>query len=263
MEPTRAIRPDDEPAPSRVVMVLGTTDSAEFQSIVQWLYGNVVSAACTIFSSDLATAKTQVVVGTIPDLIIVLQSSSNQFSASEANDLLTFAPLARVVVCYGAWCESDGRNQSIWPTAVRVPAWSAADRIAREWQTVQNKSDAPPLPLSASRDEVFEADHPLIALWNEHQRVLIDSPDAAYRDFLAERFVLEGHEIVQELPTVILFDADPWSSARSVALKALHHQFGQAEIYATLSLPLPEHVTEIQKEGVRTVLSKLGFRPQT
>ena len=262
MEPNQVGNHNVEKSESRVVLILGETDTAEFQSIVQWVYGHVVSAACTIFSSHLNTARSQLEVGRVPDLVIVLQSSSNQFSAADASELLTFAPLARVVVCYGAWCESDGRNHNIWPPAVRVPAWSAVDRIAREWQIIQNQGNTSPLPLSASRDEVFESDHPLIALWNEPQRVLIDSPDVAYRDFLAERLTQEGHEIVQDQPTVILFDADPWGPPRSVALKGLHHRFGPAEIYATLSLPLPEHVTELQQEGVRTVLSKFGFRAQ-
>lgn len=259
MEP---IRSGDQGSAARVVLILGETSSAEFGAIMQWLYGNVVSAACTIFSSDMNAARSQFQQGTFPDLIIVLQLHSNQFSTAEANELLSIAPLARVVVCQGSWCESDGRNQSTWPTSVRVPAWSAVDRIAREWETIQNTGENKPLPLSASRDEVFEADHPLIALWNEPQRVLIDSPDRAYYEFLVERLASEGHSIVQDQPTAILFDADPWGAARTVALKALRHQFGRADIYATMSLPLPELVTELQKEGVRTVLSKIGFRRQ-
>lgn len=93
-----------------------------------------------------------------PDLVIVCQSWPDEFSPSEVSNALGRWPLAQWVVCYGAWCESDGRTRSIWPISVRVPVSEAIRRLDRVWRIVTQR-DGEPLPLTASRDETFAFDH--------------------------------------------------------------------------------------------------------
>src|SRR6266478_2313160 len=85
-----------------------------------------------------------------PDLIVVLQSWSDQFSESDVHDLIAHCPLARIVCCFGPWCDSDGRTRSIWPLAVRVPVAAASTRLERELALLQHHQSASrPLPLTA------------------------------------------------------------------------------------------------------------------
>ena len=90
------------------------------------------------------------------DLCVACQHWSDEFTTGEVARLLRLFPLARFVCVYGPWCASDGRTRDAWPLSVRVPAHSAPDRIQRELGVL--RGEIPPLPLTASRDEIFEFD---------------------------------------------------------------------------------------------------------
>jgi hypothetical protein len=94
-----------------------------------------------------------------PELIIVCQHGSDEFTTPEVHRLIGLYPLARLVCCYGSWCASDGRTRDIWPLAVRVPVELAPERIRRELEVLAGRRR--PLPLTASRDEIFLFDNAL------------------------------------------------------------------------------------------------------
>lgn len=94
--------------------------------------------------------------GDDPDLVIALQSWPDEFSRAAVEEAIARFPLARFVCCYGAWCASDGRTRAIWPPGARVPVETAPARIARELAVI--RGELPPLPLTASRDELFAFD---------------------------------------------------------------------------------------------------------
>ena len=240
----------------RTVLVLGQSDRAEMRPLMRWLKEWIGDAHrwATDRQIDGIVGKAD----EFPDLIVVFQSWSNEFTAEEVNRLLAWAPLARLVVCYGAWCESDGRNHKCWPLSVRVPVWAAKGRIEREWRLIQAASDLVPLPWSASREEVFAADHPPIVKSRSPQRVLIDSPDQAYRSFLIEQLTEEGHSVVDDDPTVLIFDADPWGNERADALRKLRQRSPTARLIAVTSLSQPPLDTELFRLSVQKVVPKLG-----
>ena len=91
-----------------------------------------------------------------PQLIIVWQTWSDQFSKTQIQRLIATLPLARLVCFYGPWCESDGRNRDLWPLPVRVPQLCFAEKVRFELEVIQG--ERLPIPLTASRDEYFEAD---------------------------------------------------------------------------------------------------------
>ena len=62
-------------------------------------------------------------------------------------------PLARLVCGYGPWCASDGRTRDVWPLSIRVPAELAPRRVTLELEVLAGTRW--PLPLTASRDEIF------------------------------------------------------------------------------------------------------------
>jgi hypothetical protein len=244
---------------SPIVLVVGDTDRAEMRPLVSWLDQHVFPAARRVTAENIASAQRVLSADEFPDLIVVLQSWPNENSSTEILGLLSYAPLARVVVCYGAWCESDGRNQNLWPPAVRVPVWSAAARIEREWALIQNPGEQIPLPWSASREEVFVADHPPIPQRSVAQEFYIDSPDPQYKAFLCEWVKANGHMVVQTDATALLFDADPWGSVRATALHSLRERFPQAEIVVLLSLASPMDIADFHQLGITNVSRKLGL----
>jgi hypothetical protein len=88
-----------------------------------------------------------------PDLVVVCQHWPDEFTERDVRRLVGLYPLARVTCCYGPWCESDARSRDIWPLSVRAPVRYAADRIRRELEVIAGFGR--PLPLTASRDEIF------------------------------------------------------------------------------------------------------------
>lgn len=87
------------------------------------------------------------------DLCIVCQSWPDEFSPADIGQILNRAATARLVCVYGECCASDGRTRDLWPPAVRVPVRDFAPRLRFELDVVAGR--APPLPLTAARDECF------------------------------------------------------------------------------------------------------------
>ncbi len=252
------------------LLIVGQVNRAEARTLAEWL-ATALQPADQHHFSDLTSALRETSrTNSIPDLIVIVQSRPDEFSASEIASLFAFAPLARFVVAYGAWCESDGRNRHLWPLAVRVPLRSAAARIEREWRLLHEARGLEPLPLSASREEVFAADHPPLTQTSSPQTVLVVSPDPAYRRYLSELLASAGHAVCSadaptpgSPPTAILLDADPWDEARADQLENLLQQHPTANTIALMSLPQPEHEAAITGLGANTVLPKLGDQSST
>jgi hypothetical protein len=241
------------------VLVLGESDRAEMRSLVAWVKEQVSSANRWETSRDVTDIASLFAVDEFPDLIVVLQSWPNEFSVSDVNQLLAFAPLARVVVCYGAWCESDGRNFNIWPPSIRVPVWAARSRIEREWRLIHEPTTQQALPWSASREETFAVDQPTIIPLLASQKVLIDSPDQAFRQYIVERLNETGHSVCNDEPSVLMFDVDPWESSRIAALKSLRLRHPNAIMFALANLVQPPLVEQLLGYGVDNVLPKIAI----
>jgi hypothetical protein len=100
--------------------------------------------------------------GWFPEIVVVCQHWPDEYPAADVERLLGLFPLARLVCCYGLWCESDGRTREVWPLSVRVPVRCAADRLQRELEVLAGLRA--PLPWTASRDEcfLFDVDGPIV-----------------------------------------------------------------------------------------------------
>ncbi len=227
--------------------------------LVDWMKENVASAKRWVASPDATDIASLFAEDEFPDLILVLQCWPNEFSANDVNRLLAFAPLARVVVCYGAWCESDGRNLNVWPASIRIPVWAAQPRIQREWQLILDPATLHPLPWSASKEEIFSVDQPTIIPLLPPQKILIDSPDQAIRQYIAERLNEAGHVVCNDDPSVLMFDADPWGSSRIAVLKSLLLLHPNAIVFALVNLVQPPLVEQLHSYGVEKVLPKIAL----
>jgi hypothetical protein len=136
------------------ILVVGECDRAEMQPIRRWLQ-SLGESADVRHSSRLPPGATDE--QPLPDLVVVCQSWPDEFSSVEVSACLGRWPLTQWVVCFGSWCESDGRTRGIWPIGLRVPARAAVSRLQHVWEIVRD-GRAEPLPVTASRDEAFEFD---------------------------------------------------------------------------------------------------------
>ncbi|GDY08220.1 MAG: hypothetical protein DWI21_13180 [Planctomycetota bacterium] len=146
----------------RNILVIGEIDRSGFSRIRDWLHQIAPAATVRIskgFDGTSGVHDERLEKSFVdPDVIVVCQSWSDEFSAGEVALALGRWPLALWVCCYGAWCASDGRTRSTWPISVRVPVDEAECRLNHVWQ-VLTQQRGEPLPLTASRDEAFAFDH--------------------------------------------------------------------------------------------------------
>jgi hypothetical protein len=136
------------------VLVVGDLFSPEMAGVERRVEELARDAADVRIAANVADALTKSAADAWhADLVIVCQHWPDEYTAAEVRALLRAFPLARLVCCYGSWCGSDGRTRDVWPLAVRVPAEWAARRIDLELEVLAGTRW--PLPLTASRDEIF------------------------------------------------------------------------------------------------------------
>lgn len=241
-------------------LLLGDPRLDEFAAVAEWLRAHDRGGLRQ--TPDLAGARELVRREEwLPDLVIVLQSWPDQFPPGEFHELLTLFPLARLVCCYGPWCDSDGRTRSIWPLAVRVPATAAVPRLEQEWALLQAQEQAAaPLPLTASRTEIFEFDFGQHASGDPHTgKVVVISADRAWREMMQRQFGVRGAsaEGDAEPPALVLFDADPWNEERAEALAAIRPAVPAGRLIALVGFPRPDLEAELRRGGADEVRCKL------
>ncbi len=169
------------------------------------------------WTADSIPSALDVVALDVPELVVVLQETPDQFSSDSIQQLLCAWPLARLVVCHGPWCHGDGRNRSDWPHAVRVPHSSAATRLASERRLLLDSGEG--LPWTAGRDEMAAAEFASAATpTTDAFAFCVVSPDPAWSGTLTDQLVALGGQSVpwaDNTPAsgidLLLVDADPWS----------------------------------------------------
>jgi hypothetical protein len=154
----------DDPAPfaerSPTLLVIGDFFSPTMTPLRDVVERLVESGCDARFAAGVAEVRARWAEdGWFPELVLVCQHWSDEFTTQDVHCLIARYPLARLVCCYGPWCASDGRTRDIWPLAVRVPTDAAPDRIRRELDVLAGRRR--PLPLTASRDEIFLFDNAL------------------------------------------------------------------------------------------------------
>ncbi len=134
-----------------------------------------------------------------PELVLVFQDWSDQYSARQIEQLVARLPLARILCIYGPLCSADGRTRSLWPLSLRIPVWKFWQRLEQEIHVLRHST--PALPSTATREELlrFESspgtltpeDFPEDSLSVSEnsprpQPVCILTPDVAWGEMLVE-----------------------------------------------------------------------------
>ena len=250
------------------VLILGQSVSDESEAICRLVDSLSISVHRCTRVAELSAVNN----GWFPDLVVVLQHWSDEFSHRDIAMVLAEFPLARCVCCYGTWCESDGRNRpDAWPIASRVPMRRACSRIHKEFRVLSGQTS--PLPLTAARDEVFSFDFDdacgAVAIDDctmpsrVSRNVLVSSPDRAFRSMISAAVAGRDTTLVSEpdcRADIVLFDADPWTHRQDV-LASLLRQHPQARVLALMTMTELNSAKPVLGAGVDDVLPK--FAPLT
>ncbi len=244
--------------------ILGYPELEEFRPVFQFLQnhsgvGTVQTAADVSALRSLVSGENQ-----CPDFIVVCEAWPDQFSEPEVIEILRLCPLARIVCCFGPWCDSSGRTRSIWPLAVRTPAAAAQMRLTRELAMLEDQqSTARVLPLTASRAEIFEFDYgalPVRAATIAAARVI--SPDRRWQEMLQAALTRQGCRVFaadasSDLDAVV-YDADPWDAGREADLRSVRAAHPQARLVACIGFPRCDLDAGLRQAGADEVYFKLA-----
>ncbi len=242
------------------VLLLGNTQPSEMQPVAEFVRQH--SNHASLKQAKSLSAALELVNGQhwFPDLVVVCQNRPDEFSRTNVERLLSLLPLTRWVCCFGAWCESDGRNRDIWPLSVRVPARCAHARIRRELGVLLDQQ--PSLPLTASRDEIFAYDRPGHLPQNGSQLpVAVFSPDFELRAWLTDLLIAAGYQSGStdhpESPAAIVWDVDPLCEPTLAKIRDFRSHNPGIAIVALAAFAHPEDVQALKTCGADAVVAKL------
>ena len=212
-----------DPMFSRPALLIGSTYSAERRDVENTIRRVMVD--CEVRVADSVKAAVNLVrrEDFFPDLVVVSQSWSDEFTRDEVEQLIAECALARIVVAYGPWCDSDGRNRSVWPLSVRVPVCLLEPRLQREVDVLSGRTE--PLWLTANRDEIFAFDRGSDQLNaptrdGRSSEVSIRISDPALRASVVAGLNDEGIRINDE-SRLTIYDADVDSTSNGIGLSAM------------------------------------------
>jgi len=242
------------------ILLLGNADTAEMKPLDRALLEATSADSLRTAASLPAVEDIAKQADWFPDLVVICQNRPDGFSRTDVDRLLSLFPLARWVCCFGVWCESDGRNRDIWPTAIRIPARCALYRIRHELAVI--RGEASPLPLTASRDELFGFDCPGDVVPVETPRtVCVMSPDAELRCWVVDLLRTAGHQTVDEIDDasveVLVQDVDPWTARTASELRDLCRRNPRLAVVALMTFAHPEDIQAVTAGGADCVVAKL------
>ncbi|MEZ6128306.1 MAG: hypothetical protein R3C59_06470 [Planctomycetaceae bacterium] len=277
---TSASTTTPEPIAECSTLVIGQAVRREFSSLVKWLCRQRQIRFVSDFPDVDGALKDPDLLASA-DLTIVLQSWSDQYAAKAVDRLIGHTLNGRLLCCYGPWCESDGRNRTIWPDAARVPVRLAAAVIADE--LVRFAVSIPPLFPTSARDEVFahrlEIPADSVPPRLDQFNAAVVSPDRSLRKTVAVTLRDLGIRTVslplikvahrqkiraQETPRgpihVVLHDLDPYIDAVRDSLEVARKMFPVAHLLGLATMPDSGLTVEVADEELAGIVPKLDMR---
>jgi hypothetical protein len=245
---------------------------------LEWIKVHTLSEAIDYWQGKIKLPASQVV-----ELIVIEQTTSDEFEPAEADEFLAAVQACQVVVVYGSWCEGDGRTRNIWPPALRCPqVW--AERWIRQILDALRSRDVE-LPWTASREEVMRWIFPKTSTSHSMNTIgwKVLSPDVVWREsmqLLLAPACVEPQIVAQKEASkkIWLVDADAWICQQS-SLSASISARGTFKEYITLLAgePFAESAEVVAltawhddttrqylfNQGADRVVSKLAFSLNT
>lgn len=187
----------------------------------------------------------------IPSAIVVLQSRPGEFSQEQIEELHRRAPLARLIVLAGAWCEGELRSGRPAHGVTRILWHQWCERLPRELE-------AAPLPRTNSDAESLlrtipgrtEAERGLAAICTWRRESFAALSEACLVAGLRSVWQQPDAPLVVDDADVLLIDGWPSIDGR----RLFAHQLTPALLL--LDWPRPEDVTRAAEQKIARVLGQ-------
>ncbi len=201
-----------------------------------------------------------------PELFLLAQPLPGTYQQAEIDALQDLAPLSRIVVVAGSWCEGELRTGTPLAGVIRLYWYE----LASWWHAATRRRDAGlcplwSLPLSGAHAGRWATGDDLPSEREFDGSVLIESPDYAVYETLAA--ALKSYEVDSKWAGLdgaatdnLAADAGIWDGGQLSAseLQRLHRfcQRVNGPVIALLDFPRREHVVQVREVGARDVFAK-------
>ena len=198
-----------------------------------------------------------------PDVILVGQSRPGQFAANDLEQLHRLAPLARLVVLLGSWCEGETRTGHPWPGVVRLYWHQWQPRFAREllrggafavWSLPRTTTDVEQLLHVTPRP--FQTNSGLVA---------IHTYDPLAFDCLADACRLGGFTVARVPPdakrgvrgaAAAIWESRVGSDVEFESLRQFAESLAPVPVVAILSFPRLDDIVRAHTAGAAAIVAK-------
>lgn len=238
-------------------LVIGDTASPHFLEIAEALNQDACIKVRRISEAESLLVSAECV----PDAVLVYQGIPHEYPRIDAERLIGLLPLARWIVCFSAWCESQGRSEQLWPHGWCVPAKDVLPRIARLRRA--HALDEPILPATASRDEAFARLAADFATARAQQplRFAVRGVDRAFIELARDMLREFGHIPTKSVPDaellVLVVGVPEPSSFEEV--QSLVSQHADLRVMVVTDLATPSDIERFRAAGAFDVVSTLRF----
>lgn len=202
------------------------------------------------------------------DLIVIAQARRDQFSHADVEGLQSCFPNTPIVALLGSWCEGELRSGAAWPGVIRV-YWHQWDgRYEQfvhqlgsagltEWHAPRTASVADRTAAKSAPDSgTMEIECVGISAWTRTQFEMVADAVShfGWENRWIERATWDG--ATSSLVSVMVVDADGWSSDLENRLKWLREELPNTPIVLMLNYPRQNEQDEMSIHGVLEVVSK-------
>ncbi len=241
----------------RRVLLIGDHRHGEFASAIEWLdEHSLLSVAATPAEAIRAMGYPAL----LPELVVVAQPRPSQFAEQQLELVHRLAPLARLAVLAGSWCEGEMRTGHPWSGALRL-YWHQGEARLRE--LLSDTSPGWSHPRTATEVERLLG-VPNVPVTGEQKMIGIGTESAITYHGLAATCAAAGYASVwmppRQLTMVHHVAAGIWDEAhRPESVEALHafvKGLGHAPIVALLNFPRLADYQRLQAEGICQLIAK-------
>jgi hypothetical protein len=264
----------EEAQPLPRVVLCGDARTAEFEAALRYAIEVTALESITCVST-FAHLRESLIEDGHPDLLVIVQTWSDEFHFDELLTLPGIGPYSHIICCYGPWCASDGRSRQNFPLALRVPVEHLSATLSKQWRHILSGS-GPSLDWTAGRDEVFQYQYgrrSVISVENGRDShaappatktqpsVQIHCADRELSNLWLETLksagMMTGGTADQANEQHILWDVDVWSDSIADEWQRLLVQSPATHIIAVAGFITADLSTKMCAAGARRVTSKL------
>lgn len=118
----------------RRVLLVGDHRHREFATATAWL---ATHSLLSVAATPAAAIRAMQHPALSPELVVVAQTRPSQFARAEIEAVHRLAPLARLAVMAGSWCEGEMRTGHPWPGVLRL-YWHQGEARLQEFLAESN-----------------------------------------------------------------------------------------------------------------------------